>query len=132
MSMKSKNAPNTTPACDDLGTCFPMDSRDAAVVIALDADIIEPCTLNVTATATNINICESESTTLNATATGGINPTYNWSNGIGGNLPLSITPTETTTYTVTVTDVDGCKDIDQVTVNVTPFPEAAISVGRYP
>ena len=57
-------------------------------------------------------ICTGTSTTL--TATGG--STYVWNNGItnGG----QVTPTGSTTYTVIGTDANGCRNSDDVTVNV--------------
>ncbi|MCO5259412.1 MAG: gliding motility-associated C-terminal domain-containing protein [Crocinitomicaceae bacterium] len=46
--------------------------------------------------------------------------TYDWDNGVfNGN---SFVPTSTTTYTVIGTDNNGCKNTDQVIVNVVPIP----------
>lgn len=60
-----------------------------------------------------------ESTTLNATVTGGVAPFLTvWSNGIGAATNPMVTPTTTSTYTVTVTDGNGCITSDQVTITV--------------
>ena len=68
-------------------------------------------------------ICVGESTTLAASATGGLAPyTYNWDNGLGAGASHDVTPAVTTTYTVTVTDANGCEDTDEVTVTVNESP----------
>ena len=72
-------------------------------------------------------ICSGESTTLNASATGGAGGySYSWSNG-SGSASQTVSPTATTTYTVTVTDADGCSTTDAVTVTVNPNPVASMS-----
>ena len=69
--------------------------------------IIEPSVLLVSSSGTIV--CQNQSTSVKATATGGIGPyTYNWDNGAftGGNYTIS--PTANTIYTVTATDNNGC------------------------
>ncbi|MBC9812260.1 gliding motility-associated C-terminal domain-containing protein [Crocinitomicaceae bacterium CZZ-1] len=46
--------------------------------------------------------------------------TYQWDNGVTNGVPF--TPTDTTTYTVIGTDHNGCRNTDQITVNVVPIP----------
>ena len=51
--------------------------------------------------------------------------TYTWSGGVTNGV--AFTPTVTSTYTVTGTNSAGCTATDQVTINVTPGPVAAIT-----
>ncbi|MEZ5039338.1 MAG: SdrD B-like domain-containing protein [Saprospiraceae bacterium] len=72
-------------------------------------------------------ICEGESVTLTASATGGTgNLTYTWSNGESG-PSITVSPTSTKTYTVTVIDQNGCTASDNAKVNVNPTPTITIS-----
>ncbi len=99
------------------------------------------CTSNVTVTSdlmagagTDVVICESEDTLLGASGSGGSGAyTYAWSPpdglsdaGISG--PVA-SPLVTTTYTVTVTDANGCTDMDEVVVSVTPQPTVGVTGG---
>ena len=59
------------------------------------------------------NICEGEDITL--TASGGIN--YAWSTG-QGSASITVSPSNTFPYTVTITDVNGCTDVQTLTVDV--------------
>lgn len=73
-----------------------------------------------TITPATDNICFGESTTLNATSTGGgIN--YNWSTG-DGTAVILVNPTNITTYSVTCTDSIGCTSSATAVVNVHPLP----------
>jgi len=81
---------------------------------------------SVTASASDTEICEGESVTLNAAASGGSNYSYSWTSdppGFTSNLQNpSVVPTITTTYTVEVTSA-GCTGSDFVMVTVFPVPE---------
>ena len=83
--------------------------------------------LNVTATAVPAEICNGESSQLNAFANGGSgNYTYEWMPQSGLNNPnISnpvASPDETTTYTVTVND--GNSNVsDEIMITVNPVPE---------
>lgn len=79
-------------------------------------------------------ICMGESILLSAilnTDPAGV--TYSWSNA--GTLSCSdcltptATPTTTTTYTITAISSNGCMDMADVTVEVTPFPVPNIDLG---
>jgi predicted transcriptional regulator len=70
-----------------------------------------------------MTVCDGNSTTLSAS---GAN-TYSWSNGLGNNVIVSVTPNITTTYTVTVTNGNGCTDSETATVIVNAIPTAVIS-----
>lgn len=70
----------------------------------------------VTANATDADLCEGESTTLNG---GGAN-SYSWSNGVTDGV--AFTPSATTTYMVLGTDLNGCENTATVVVTVNPLP----------
>jgi C1A family cysteine protease len=83
--------------------------------------------LAVMASADPTDICEGESSQLNAYASGGTgNYTYSWTPVSGLDNPNIqnpvATPSSTTTYTVTVNDGNGDATSD-VTVTVNPVPE---------
>ncbi|MFN5443136.1 MAG: PKD-like domain-containing protein, partial [Crocinitomicaceae bacterium] len=61
--------------------------------------------------------CSGNSITLNAS--GGLS--YNWDKNVVNGV--TFIPNATTTYTVTGTDANGCKNTDQVIVNVTQTPK---------
>ena len=103
-------------------------------------------TATYTVTATDANGCTNTDQVLvtvnpNPTVNGGIDQsvcaggsatlsgsgasTYTWSGGVTNGV--AFTPTVTTTYTVTGTSAAGCVGTDQVTINVTAGPVAAIS-----
>ena len=73
-------------------------------------------------TSLDVTICEGESTTLSAYATGGTPPyTFNWvGNGSGDSIYVS--PVVDTDYLVSVVDDNNCVS-DPVSVTVTIFPE---------
>jgi subtilisin-like proprotein convertase family protein len=63
----------------------------------------------------NRTICEGQS--VNLTATGSIDATYEWSTG--DNISsISVSPSSTTVYVVTATNADGCTATATATVNV--------------
>ncbi|MFC1732487.1 T9SS type A sorting domain-containing protein [candidate division KSB1 bacterium] len=71
---------------------------------------------NPTANAgSDATICSGICTNL--IASGGVS--YAWSNSSMGSS-ITVCPTASTTYTVTVTDMNGCSDLDDVVVTVTP------------
>ena len=82
--------------------------------------------LMATASTPDNEICNGESTTLNASASGGSGAgyTYAWSHGLGAGSSKSVSPTVNTTYSVTVTDGNGCTDSDQITITVNALPNA--------
>jgi gliding motility-associated-like protein len=82
------------------------------------------------AASDSITICEKESTTLFATATGGDGSgySYSWSNHAGTDSAVTVNPSATANYVVTVTD--GCGSFpssDSVQVNVLAAPQAFFS-----
>ncbi|HLP50632.1 MAG TPA: T9SS type A sorting domain-containing protein [Chitinophagales bacterium] len=76
----------------------------------------------VAAISGNATICTGASTTL--TATGG--SSYAWSNSLGSNAAVTVSPATATTYTVTVTQ-NNCSATASQLVTVNQLPVAAIS-----
>ena len=70
----------------------------------------------------NQTICSGESVTLNGEGA----VSYQWTGGVANNVAFA--PSTTATYIVTGTGVNGCENVDQVTVVVNATPVATISV----
>jgi hypothetical protein len=68
-------------------------------------------------------ICNGASTTLTASGAS----VYAWSNSLGSNSAITVSPSATTTYTVTITNTNGCTDTESATVTVNVLPVASIS-----
>jgi gliding motility-associated-like protein len=83
----------------------------------IDSATVFVNSLPVVSAGPDVSICIGNSTTL----TGSGASTYSWSTGVNAAIIL-VTPTATTTYTVFGTDSKGCKNIDTVTVHVSPLP----------
>jgi len=75
----------------------------------------------ITATANQSEICLGESSDLMVSSdiTG---TTFSWSNGLGTNPNVTVSPTTTTTYSVTGTTNEGCTGTASITVTVHPLP----------
>ncbi len=71
----------------------------------------------------SIFICNGTSTTLTASGGG----TYAWSNSLGTNAQVSVSPTNLITYTVTVTNANNCTATANSIVTVNQNPTANIS-----
>ena len=90
-----------------------------------DTDAIEITVFDspiVTATATETELCEGESTTLNA---GGAD-SYSWDGGVTDGVAF-VPPLGTTTYTVVGTTIDGCENTSSVEITVNPTPTVTAS-----
>ena len=81
----------------------------------------------ITATANPAEICLGESSDL--TVSSDIpGTTFSWSNGLGTNPNVTVSPTTTTTYSVTGTTNEGCTGTAVVTVTVHPLPTITATV----
>lgn len=93
-------------------------------------------TINPSATlnaGNDVTICNGQSTTISATASGGAGGpyTFSWSSGQNGAGPHTVSPTTTTTYIVNATDALGCAAIpDTVVVTVNPPLSAVLTVNN--
>ena len=95
--------------------------------------VTQPAVLAVAVTPSSPVICNGQSTSLTATATGGtLAYGYTWSpaTGLSATTGATVTanPTTTTLYTVTATDGNGC--IATSTINVTVNPLATITAAN--
>jgi gliding motility-associated-like protein len=70
----------------------------------------------VVANATNLTICQGQSTTISGSGGGA---TYTWNNGLGNGISHVVSPSVTTTYLVSST-VSGCPGSATVTITVSP------------
>ncbi len=79
------------------------------------------------------NMCLGAGTTLDGSAMGGNGSyTYVWSNGMtGASVAVNPTPVGIKTYTLTVTDGNGCKDTDDVNVDVKSNPTVDAGINQY-
>ena len=106
-------------------TTYTVTVTNAAGCTATDQVVV---TVNATPVANaggNAAVCSGTSTTLSASASGGVFPyNYVWSNSLGSTPTVNIAPTTTTTYTVTVTGSNGCTASSQATVSVNATPTA--------
>lgn len=93
-----------------------------------DYETIKYCQLTADA-GTDVTICNGSSTTLNASAVGGVS--YSWSPATGLSNPNIANPvanpSTTTPYTVAITNGTGCVDVDTVLVTVVPLPAPSIT-----
>jgi len=94
----------------DINGCNGSDNQNVTIFAAPEAEI-----------SGDTLICEGETTLL--TASGGTS--FIWNTGDTGQQ-IQVSPASTTTYTVTVSE-NGCIDIENITVYVTPIPDIIIS-----
>ncbi|MCW5908698.1 MAG: T9SS type A sorting domain-containing protein [Chitinophagales bacterium] len=87
----------------------------------LVAKFNRPCAVSLT--PLSATICSGQSTTL--TASGGVS--YVWSNSLGTNASVSVSPGSTTTYTVTATDANGCSAALNAVITVNTSPTANVN-----
>ena len=102
------------------GSSITADSTATYIVTGTDAqgctgiDSIEVVVFapNVIASASDSNLCQGESFTLNATGAA----SYVWNNGVTSGIP--VLALESKNYQVTGTDTTGCSSIDSVQISV--------------
>jgi len=76
----------------------------------------------------DVTLCPGQSTTLNATVTGGTPTSYHWSDGTNSwnTQSITVSPSGTTLYTVTAYYVSGCQKTDAVLVTRNQKPIISI------
>lgn len=87
------------------------------------AGLLDVCYgFNVTASATDNEICIGDTVTLTAVSTGN---GFTWDNGSIG-ATIDVTPVSDSTFIVTATDTYGCADTAMVNIIVNPLPNVVI------
>jgi len=109
-------SPTTTTTYSVTGTTNEGCTGTAAVTVT-----VHPLP-TITATATPSEICLNESSDLMVSSdiTG---TTFSWSNGLGTNPNVAVSPTATTTYSITGTTAEGCMSVTEVTIHVHANPD---------
>lgn len=103
----------TTYRIESSGSCGPSETTGTVTVM------VDPLP-TVIAQTSETEVCPLTAVLL----TGSGATTYTWDLGVENGNPYI--PELTATYTVTGTDLNGCKNTDQITVTVLPFPEVTI------
>lgn len=115
-----------TSLCPGTYTCTITDA--SGCTITASATITQP-TIIIIDVISPVTICTGQSTTLNASATGG-HPlggyTFNWTAPAFTGPSNTVSPTVTTTYTVTALDTAGCVSQSPQTVTVTVNPPLGV------
>jgi PKD repeat protein len=83
---------------------------------------------NVVASASLTNTCSGESLDLNASGAS----SYNWDNGAGNGVNVTVSPSSSIIYEVTGMSADGCINVDQVSITVNPNPTISLSSSQNP
>ncbi len=106
----------TRCTCDSDNTVMSPESAGVTTVPGV-------CTPPSPSVSGGAGICLAESATLAVSGTG----SYTWSNSLGSNATVIVTPSSTSTYTVTATDSNGCTGTATATVTVFPLPTPSIT-----
>ncbi|MBL0100821.1 MAG: hypothetical protein IPP49_12930 [Saprospiraceae bacterium] len=108
-------------------TTYTVTVTDAKGCTATD-NVIVTVGSNITLTATGASICQGQSGSISATASGGTSPyTYYWGATLGSGQSKTVSPNANTSYTVTVTDINGCTKTAIAAVTVGTPPTASAS-----
>ncbi|HRG90670.1 MAG TPA: T9SS type A sorting domain-containing protein, partial [Chitinophagales bacterium] len=107
----TNDAVTVTPT---VNTIYSVVVTDANNCSATAEQTVTVNTLPVAAITGTASVCEGTSSAL--TATGGTS--YDWSDALGTNDQVTVTPAATTTYSVTVTDANSCSNTATYTVTV--------------
>jgi gliding motility-associated-like protein len=118
--------PAITGLCPGTYTCTITDASGCTVTSS--ATITQPAAIVIDPIPA-VTICQGQSTTLNATATGGHlgGYTFNWNAPPFTGPSNTVSPSATTTYTVTALDTAGCASQSPVTVTVTVNPPLSVT-----
>jgi hypothetical protein len=116
----SNSQVSVSPASNATYSVTVTDANDCTATAQQAVTVNSNPTATVSGTST---ICAGASTTL--TAGGGTS--YNWSDGLGTNDQVTVSPAFTAIYTVTATDANNCSASAQQTVTVNSLPVPTIS-----
>ena len=121
-----QTTPSITGLCPGTYTCTITDASGCSVTAS--TVVAQPPVILINPIS-GVTICVGQSTTLNATATGG-HPlggyTYDWTAPAFTGPAYTVSPTTTTTYTVVATDSAGCVSQSPQTVTVTVNPPLSV------
>ena len=82
----------------------------------------------VVASASSTNICFGDTVFLSASGA----DTYSWDNGLGSGLNIEVAPSTSIIYEVTGTNVNGCINVDQVSITVNANPTISVASTESP
>lgn len=82
----------------------------------------------ITASASQTDICENTTITLNASALSGAVTGYTWMPGSLTGSSITVSPADTTIYSVAAIDANGCTDTAYVTVNAKENPTSSFTI----
>jgi gliding motility-associated-like protein len=121
-SLSSSNTSSTvaTPSTTTTYYVTVADANGCSGTDSVTVTISPSANLNA---GNDVTICNGQSTTISAVASGGAGGpyTYTWSSGQSGPGPYTVSPTTTTSYIVNATDALGCSAIpDTIVVTVNP------------
>lgn len=87
----------------------------------IDSAVVNVSAISVVASSTAATVCEGDSIVLSGN---GAN-TYSWTGGVINGQ--AFVPTVSTTYQLTGSDLNGCSDIDSVSIQVNALPSIGIN-----
>jgi hypothetical protein len=96
---------------------YVLEGTDILGCINRDTILVTVNPLPLVFAGNDTTLCENSSFTLAGSGANG----YSWDNSVFDNSPFN-PPVGTTIYTVTGTDLNGCENIDQITINVNALP----------
>jgi gliding motility-associated-like protein len=120
--------PDASLSAENIDTpiASPTETTTYTVIVTDLIGCIDTAQVTVTVTFIDVDagedqdICFGESAPLTAEVFNG--QTYTWQPGNIDGESIIVSPSDTTMYYVTVEDINGCINIDSVTVNVRPLP----------
>ncbi|MEO5644602.1 MAG: T9SS type A sorting domain-containing protein [Bacteroidia bacterium] len=106
-------------------TSFQLDGNPGNDTLGSVSITVSTPQVNITG---NMLICDGANTTLNANATGGDGTySYQWSNGLGTNSSVMVSPSQDSMFYVSITDGCGAFANDSILVQILPDPTAAFT-----
>lgn len=107
-------------------TCIITDANGCATTY--QGTVLQESSATLSVSASDTVICEGQSTTLTASASGGTVSGYTWQPNNATGPSVVVTPALTTRYVVSAQDAFGCVLKDSVDIAVRPLPVASFTV----